>query len=420
MTSRERIQKTLSHESPDKLPIDFGSWPETGMHVSVVSKLRHYFGLNKSKTPVKVIEPYQMLGEIKDDLKEIIGIDTTILDGEYTFFGYKKDNWKEWKMWDGTLVLVPEGFNTKPEKDGSIFMFPQDDRNAPPSAKMPVRGFFFDSIIRQKKIEENKLDPKDNLEEFQLFTKSEIDYLRKKAEYLYKNTNYSILGMLGDSSLGDVALVPGPSLKNPKGIRDVEEFYISLYTRKDYLKKVFNRQCEIAIENNKRIYKALGNKVDIIYSSGADFGMQNGLLISVDTYRNVFKPFHKKVNNWIHENTKWKCHIHTDGAIYNLIPDLIDAGFDTLNPVQISAFGMDPKKLKKEFGKDIVFWGGGVDTQKTLPFLKPEDVKREVRKLIEIFSPGGGFVFSSIHNIQQNVPIENIIAMIEVLQEYRK
>ena len=189
---------------------------------------------------------------------------------------------------------------------------------------------------------------------------------------------------------------------------------------KEYIKKVFSGQIEIAIENYKKVNDAIGEKIDMVQTSGNDFGMQQGLFVSKELYRDLFKPFNKEVNNWIHENTNWKSFMHTCGAVYDLIPDFVDAGFDILNPVQISAVGMDPIKLKKEFGNDIVFWGGGVDTQKTLPFGTPSQVKEEVKRLIDIFSPNGGYVFNTVHNIQANVPIENVTAMIEVIQEYRK
>lgn len=191
-------------------------------------------------------------------------------------------------------------------------------------------------------------------------------------------------------------------------------------TRKDYIKDIFSKQLEIAIENFRRIYNSVGDKIDIVFISGTDFGTQSGPLISLDLYKDLYKPYHLKVNNWIHENTGWHTFMHSCGSIYKLIPEFIDAGFDILNPVQISAEGMDLAKLKTEYGKYITFWGGGVDTQKTLPFGTPAQVKEETRRLIDIFSPGGGFVFSSVHNIQPGVPVENIIAMIEVIKEYRK
>jgi len=139
----------------------------------------------------------------------------------------------------------------------------------------------------------------------------------------------------------------------------------------------------------------------------------------VDVFRKLFKPFYKKINNWIHEHTKWKTFKHSCGSIEPLIPEFIDAGFDILNPVQTSAANMDPVSLKKKYGSQITFWGGGVDTQKTLPFGSPRDVEKEVEERIKIFGEGGGFVFTTVHNIQANVPIENVIAMFETLKRYR-
>ncbi|MBN1299386.1 MAG: methyltransferase [Actinobacteria bacterium] len=420
MNSKERIICTINHKQPDKLPVDFGSTHTTGIHVSNVYRLRQYYNLDLPGTPVKVVEPYQMLGEIADDLKDILGVDVAMLEGKGTFFGYKKENWKEWQLNDGTPVLVPGLFNTQKNDDGSIYQYAEGDKNYPPSSKMPSKGFFFDSIIRQKNPIEDHLNPEDNLEEWNLISKEELDYLKMRADYFYNNTGYGIMGALCYSGFGDIAFVPGPMLKDPKGIRDIEEWYISLFKRKDYIKKVFDGQLEIALENYKRINEALGDIIDVIFISGTDFGTQQGLFISLDTYRELFKPFYKKVNRWIHENTKWKTFIHSCGSVYKLIPDLIDDEFDILNPVQISASDMEPEKLKNEFGKYLVFWGGGVDTQKTLPLKGPYEIKEEVKRLIEIFGKNGGFVFNTIHNVQANVPIENLIAMFEVINEYRK
>ena len=420
MTSRERIISTISHEQPDKLPVDFGSTPVTGMHVSIVYKLRQHYGLDSKGEPVKVVETYQMLGEIKDDLKEVLGADCAALEGNSTLFGFNRENWKEWQLSDGTPVLVPQLFNTVKNEDGSIFQYPEGNKNYPASGKMPRDGFFFDAIIRQKDFDENSLDPKDNLEEFSLISDEDLNYLKEQCNHLYNDTEYAISGMLADTSFGDIAIVPGITLGNPKGIRSIEEWYISIHTRKDIVKKIFEGQLEIAMDNYRKIFKEIGNKINVVLTSGADFGMQQGLFISPDTYKELFKPIHLRLNNWIHENTTWKSFIHTCGGIFDLIPDLIEAGFDILNPVQISAHGMSPEKLKSEYGNDITFWGGGVDTQKTLPFGTPGDVKKQVRELVEIFFKNGGFVFNTVHNIQAKVPIENVIAMIEVLQEYRK
>ncbi|GAF73683.1 unnamed protein product, partial [marine sediment metagenome] len=207
------------------------------------------------------------------------------------------------------------------------------------------------------------------------------------------------------------------NLKHPKGIRDIEEWYISTVTRRSYVYEVFARQCEIALANLERIRQAVLDKVSVCFYTGADFGTQRGPFISTDAYRELYKPFHRKLNDWVHANTKWKTLIHSCGGVEPLIPEFIDAGFDILNPVQCSAAGMDPKLLKEKYGDQLVFWGGGVDTQKTLPFGTPEEVAQEVKSRIEVFGKGGGFVFNAIHNIQAKTPVENLLAMLQALSE---
>jgi uroporphyrinogen-III decarboxylase len=193
---------------------------------------------------------------------------------------------------------------------------------------------------------------------------------------------------------------------------------MSTVTRRDYVYQVFDRQCEVALENLPRIYEALGDRVSAVYLTGTDFGMQTGPFISPQAYRDLYKPFHKRLNDWIHIHTPWKTFVHSCGSVWRLIEDFIDAGFDILNPVQCSAANMDPRKLKRRFGERIVFWGGGVDTQQTLPFGTPADVRREVRERIEAFSPGGGFVFNPVHNVQPQTPVENLMAMFDALREF--
>jgi len=235
MNSRERIKKSISHQKVDKLPIDFGSTPVSGIMATVVYKLRQYFKLDNPGTPVKIIEPYQMLGEIKDDLKEILGLDCAGVWPLKNMFGFENKNWKEWRLFDGTPVLVPELFNTEPTEDGDILMYPEGDKFCKPSARMPKGGFYFDAIIRQSPIKEKELNVEDNLEEFQYITDRELDYFEKEIDYLHKNTEYVIVANFGGTSFGDIALVPAPFLKNPKGIRNVEEWYISTITRQKYI-----------------------------------------------------------------------------------------------------------------------------------------------------------------------------------------
>ncbi len=400
------------------MPLDLGGGPVTGMAVGAVYRLRQALGLDEPGTPVKVIEPYQMLGEIKPDLMEVLGVDVAPLQGSKTFFGYRNEGWKPWRTFDGTPVLVPEDFNTEPEENGDIFMYPEGDKSVPPSGRMPKGGWYFDSVIRQPPIDDDNLNVEDNLEEFEPISDEELEHFRTEAERLYTTTDKAILANFGGTGFGDIALVPAPWLKNPRGIRDVEEWYISTITRQDYVYRIFERQCEIGLENLQRIHEVVGERVTAILVTATDFGMQRGLFISPKTYRNLYAPFHREVNNWIHANTTWKTFIHSCGSVVDLIDDFIEVGFEILNPVQISAKGMDPQLLKDRFGDRIAFWGGGVDTQHTLPDGTPEDVRQEVRRNIEIFGKGGGFVFNTVHNVQANVPVENIIAMYEAVRTY--
>jgi hypothetical protein len=419
MTSRERIVATCKHKQPDKLPVDFGGGFQTGIHVSIVYKLRQALGLDKPGTPVKVIEVYQMLGEVADDLCKVFGMDTEPVYGTGTMFGFPAKEFKEWRLHDGTPVLVPVDFNTDYEPNGDLLQYPEGDKTAPASGRMPAGGNFFDGIIRQEPIDEGKLNPADNLEEFGPIADDELQYLKQMADKAYKGTNRALFCTFGGLTFGDIALVPATFFKHPKGIRDVEEWYITTAIRKDYVKAVFERQAEIAVENLCRLYDTVGDKISVIQTNGADFGTQKGPFCSVDAYRELYLPYQKKVNGWIHQHTNWKTFMHCCGGIAPLLDCIVEAEFDILNPVQCSATGMDPRALKKSHGDKLVFWGGGVDTQKTLPFGTPQQVREEVQQRIEIFAEGGGFVFNTIHNVMARTPIQNLLAMFEVIKRYR-
>lgn len=420
MTPRERLQAVLEHKKPDRFCVDFGAGGQTGMGVCAVHRLRLAVIGNKDWR-VKVTEPYQMLGEIDQDLRKALGLDVVGVHPRCDMFGLVHDRWKSFMMpADGTQVLVPEDFNFTVDDNGDYLMYPQGDMSVPPSAKMPKHSFFWDSIRRQEPVDEEKLNYLDNCEEFGLLSDADIAHFVQEVNYYYHHTDYGIYMTFPGLAFGDIALVPAPWMRNPKGIRDVEEWYISTAMRRDYVYKVFERQCEIGLKNIEKLAAAIGDKVQVVFVSGTDFGTQRGPFISPQTYRDLYKPFQKAINDQIHKLTRWKIFIHSCGGIYPLIPDMIEAGFDVLNPVQCSAQDMDPQRLKNEFGDQLVFWGGGVDTQKTLPFGTPEEVYNEVRQRIDIFAANGGYVFNSIHNIQSNVPTENILAMFKAIDDARK
>lgn len=408
----------LNHQEPDRIPLDIGAGFQTGMHVSIVYTLRQKLGLDEPGTPVKVIEPYQMLGEIKTDLMDELEADVVGINPPTTMFGFKNEGWKPWTTFDGTPVLVPEKFNTEPEDNGDLLMYPEGDTSVPPSARMPAGGYYFDSIIRQQEIDETDLNVEDNLEEFVPISDQELSFYENEANRLYAETDRAIYANFGGTAIGDIALVPAPWLKDPKGIRDITEWYISTVSRPDYVSRIFEYQTEMSIRNLSRIHEVVGEKVQVVFLTGTDFGTQDRPFMSVDTYRDLFKPYHKMLNDWVHEHTTWKTFMHTDGAVYPLIPEFIEAGFDILNPLQWTATDMDAKKIKEEFGKELVFWGGSVDSQKTFPYGTPQQVKTEVIQRIKDLAQEGGFIFNSIHNIQPETPIENILAFYKTFHNH--
>jgi hypothetical protein len=420
MNSRQRVEAALNHQQPDAVPLDLGATPVTGMHASSVYLLRQALGLDAAQTPVKVNEPYQMLGEIAPDLAEALGVDAVGLGGRKNMFGFENAGWKPWTLFDGTPVLVPGDFNTEPEPNGDVLMYPEGDRGAPPSGRMPKGGYYFDTIVRQEPIDDDALDPEENLEEFGPLSDADLAHFAAEADRLSRETDRAIVANFGGTAFGDIALVPAPFLKHPRGIRDVEEWYVSTVARFDYVHEVFRRQCAIALANLEKIYSAVGDRVSVVFITGTDFGAQNGPFIGPAAYRKLYQPFHRQVNDWVHEHTPWKTFIHSCGSVVALLPDIIEAGFDILNPVQCSAAGMAPETLKERFGSRVTFWGGGVDTQKTLPFGTPDEVRSEVRRRIEVFGRGGGFVFNTVHNVQACTPAENLVAMYETVREWRR
>lgn len=416
MTSRQRLQATLNHQAADRVCVDFGATSVTGIHVSAVSQLRRAL-LGEPDFRVKVIEPYQMLGEIDDALAEALGVDVVGLPGRKSLLGTQNTNWKPFRLFDGTEVLVPGDFNTTVDASGDLLIYPEGDTSVAASAHMPKDGHFFDAIIRQEPIDEGKLDPADNLEEFGLLSADDLAWYHDKLAFFDQRASAGHLLSIPGSAFGDIALVPAPFLKHPRGIRDVEEWYISTVARPEYILAIFERQCEIAEQNLRTLIDLLGDRVDVAFTTGTDFGTQRGTFISREAYQNLYKPFHKRINDLIHSRSHWKTFIHSCGSVYDLVPDFIDAGFDVLNPVQCSAACMDAATLKREFGRHLTFWGGGVDTQKILPFATPQEVYDQVRQRIEIFQPGGGFVFTTIHNIQAGTPTGNMLAMFRAVRD---
>ena len=416
MSSKQRVLTALDHREPDRIPVDFGATAVTGIHVSCVAGLRERFGLEKR--PVKVHEPHQMLGWVDEDLKQALGLDVEGLLPRKNAYGFANQNWKPWRTWQGLEVLVPGNFNTTLDAEGYTLMYPEGDLTAAPSGKMPQDGYFFDTIIRQAPIQEDKLDPEDNLEEFGPISEEDLAHIRAEVERAAA-TGRAVIAKFSGMGLGDIAAVPAPFLKRPRGIRDIAEWYVSTRTRRDYIHAIFSKQTQFALANLARIHAAVGNSIDVLYTCGTDFGTQRSTFCSAETFRDLYLPYYKLVNAWVHKNTTWKTFKHSCGAVGKFMSYFIEAGFDIINPVQCSAAGMEAERLKNTYGGRLVFWGGGVDTQKALPFGTPAEVREQVLRRCEIFAKGGGFVFNAVHNIQAQTPVANIVAMLEAVREFR-
>lgn len=420
LTSRERLQLTLEHKDPGKVVVDLGSNSVTGINANALARLRKKMGLEE-KT-IKIHEPLQLLGQVEEDLRQALHLDVVGVSTGKTLFGFfNNEGWKPWKMQSGLDVLVPEKFNTTVDERGRTYLYPQGDTSVPPSGMMPKGGFFFDNITRGHIDYDDDDTPSgraDYCDDFGVYTDEELRRLEENVNYWYNNSEYGIMGDGALAGFGDFAVVPGPFHKNPKGIRDLAQYMMAHYTFPEYIHEIYEMQLEISLKNAELYFQAVGDKVQAVYVSGTDFGCQTGPYVSPDTYREFYKPYHKKINDWIHTNTKCKTFYHCCGSTVAFMQDFYEAGIDILNPVQCSAAGMDPRMLKEQWGDKFTFWGGGIDTQKTLPFGTPEEVYNEAMERLEIFSKGGGYVFNPIHNIQTQISAENVMAFFKAVEDF--
>jgi len=414
MKSRERVLKAINHLEPDRIPVDLGGSVTTGIQASALYKLRKALGLKEK--PIKVYEPMMMLGLVEFDVLEAIGADIVGLNSPNTLLGYRNENWKLWTLPDGTKVLVGAGFEFTVGVDGTIYAYPSGNTSAQPSAKMPAKGFYFDNIIRQEDLTKHQFNARqDYSDQYTIFTDEDCKYYEETSSFLYEETDYSIFGNFFLGGVGDIFHIPAAWLEHPKGIRDLQEWIIAHITHPEYIKDFFNLQAETVLKNLELYRQAVGNRIDVIAISGTDFGGQNNLIVSPEFYRKFYKPYHKTFNNWVHKNTKWKVFFHSCGSIFDIIEDLIESGVDIINPVQFSASKMDLKTLKDKFGNRLIFWGGGINPQKTLPFGTPEEIYDETKKNVTILSKDGGYICAAVHNIQGPTPPENIIAFFKAI-----
>jgi len=393
MTSRERVLAAINRREPDRVPLDLGGTGATGIHVSAYARLRQALGLGNEDP--KVGDVWQMLAWVEDPVVEKLGVDVLAVRPLNQPFGLRNDRWRPWQLDDGTPVQMPANFAPVAEADGSLCLYSNDEL----VAKKAPTGVYFDRMIEFK-----VYDPLPPVESFEipLFTVEDLAWRRQWAETLRRETDKALIGEFG-MILGRWG--------------SYQEWMYTIGSNPNYVREFYDRKIEIMLANVRCYAQAVGGNIDI-FALGEDFGTQKGLMISPRMFREIVAPYYKRLFDWVHQNTSWKVHFHCCGGIYPIIDTLIDCGVDILNPVQTSAVGMEPEKLKREFGDRLVFWGGGIETQSVFPYGALDEVRAQVRERIRIFGPGGGFVFCPIHNIQADVSTDQILAMYEALCEY--
>lgn len=417
MTSRQRILETINHRQPDRVPVDLGATGQTGMNASTLYRLRKALGLEEH--PIEISEIFQLLGKVDPDMMQYAGADVIGLNNPSNMFGVPDGPLKPFRMPDGTPTLIAQGNEYDVAEDGSVYMYPQGNRSVGPSGHMPAGGSFFDNINRAPEFDEDDLTPAEDFkDDFGILDDATARYLEDKSKALYEGTDYAIIGNLGGAGLGDSAMVPGPHVLAPKGIRKFDDWLMAHMLYPEYIQEVFEMQTQTMLKNLEIYRQAVGERIQIVWISGTDFGTQNGEFFRPEVFRELYKPYYQRINDWVHQNTPWKTFYHCCGSIVNYLDDFVEMGVDILNPVQLSARGMDAHMLKEKYGDKLVFWGGGVDTQQTLPFGTPEQVRQQVKERLDILSKGGGYVFAPIHNVVAKTPVENLIAMYEAVKGF--
>ena len=391
MNSRERVLLAINHQEPDRVPIDFGGTRQSGIAAATYHRLKQLLGVH---SPTRVFDVFQMLAEVERPIRERFGADVIGLYRPSVAFGIRNENWKPWQLLDGTPVEMPGGFQPVIEPSGDIVLL----RDQIPIARMPQDGFYFD------RLETYPGAAHVDLQTFPppLLSEEDCEFYRQQAEALYQNTDLAVVAPLG----------PPYELFSGLGTGNFESWIVTFATEDDYVAELYEKLVAAWLENLRRFVEAVGNRVQVLQICD-DFGTQQAPFLSVKMFRERLLPFYRRGLDWIHQHTEMKVMLHSDGALYPLIPSLIEMGVDILNPVQTSARGMDPARLKAEFGDRLTFWGASLDCQQTLPFGSPEQVAQEVAEHVRDFKAGGGYVFASVHNIQVGVPPENVVAMFD-------
>jgi uroporphyrinogen decarboxylase len=361
------------------------------------ARLKEHLGYSSGE--LRIFDMAQQLAEVEPGILSRFGVDVISLGN--SLGKAPPEFWKPWKLPNGVPCQIPASVDVRPDEENGGWLIWE---NGFPSQRMSASSLYFSEyfhpLAEMTTPEELKLVPRP------VISNEDLKFLETCARGLYENTDFAIIANFG-----------GNILEAGNTLRGFTRFMMDLAKGGAFVEDLIGGIVETQLSNLSLYLEAVGKYVQII-QFGDDLGMQDRPMMSRSMYQKYLMPGHQKLFQHVHHNSNCAVFIHSCGSIYPLIPDLIAAGIDILNPVQTSAKNMDPKQLKDEFGNQITFWGGGCDTQRVLPFATPDEVAHHVRDRIKIFAPGGGFVFNPIHNIQADVPPENIIAMFDTALEF--
>jgi len=405
MTSRERVIKAINHMEPDRVPVDIGGSFVTGIHMDAYCNIVKNLGLDL--LPPKLIDQYLMIVDPDMPILNWLGCDVIGIENLYHNFGIANKDWHLWTTNKGNDVLIPGGM--QPFKDEHGYTYIRDSKGEICASMAPTGNYMDRTISMELSDEFVFADPEKWKKSLPMMTDEELTLYQKRAKFYYENTDYAINGSFCSYNLWTFAPLAGHNFTDWACLVAIEP---------EYCESIIQSTVDWMMENLKMYLEAVGDYIETIVISTADFGSQKCELINPDSFRDLYVPAYKRLNDYVHKTVRAKTFFHSCGSVRNILPYMIEAGVDILNPVQTTAGGMDAAELKAEFGDKIVFWGGGADSQNTLPHGTPEEVRQQVKERLEIFKPGGGYVFTQVHNLQCDVPFENVKAMIDAVREF--
>jgi uroporphyrinogen decarboxylase len=409
MTSRERVLRTVNFQETDRVPIDLGAMKASGITVRAYNQLKAKLG---KTTPTRIWDPRLMIASVEEEVLRRFHGDVVPLDVTAALHDARPDNeWNPRTLYDGAEGLLPPGTDVERDSDGRWALL--DPQGNPTSFRMPRGGYYFDDIAFNAP--GATIDPAAFRPVID-FPDEQLKAMEERSKFLYESTDYAMLGWGGGVCLLGLSLITDRMSNVTMGLPS--EWMIMLMTEKETCHEMLGRAVDASIKCLEQLHDAVGDRCFAWGIAADDSGTQRGEFIRPNLWAEMIQPHYARLCAWIHGNTNWKTFLHCCGSIHGLIPHMIEAGIDILNPIQTSAANMQPERLKAEFGGKIVFWGGGCDTQRVLPDATPDEIREHVRERMAIFKPGGGYVFNQVHNIQTNVPAENIIAMLDAAYEY--